>query len=173
MTMKQQSPAPAPQATSDLRRTIHIFTDGACSNNGRANASGGWAAILVNTEGERLKISGKLTGDEITNNRAELTAVIEGLSALKRPADVILATDSKYVADGATTWLASWKHKGWKTAAGKPVKNVDLWQRLDALLEIHAVAFEWVKGHSGHPENELADSLACAACDGKVAREYG
>ncbi|PMR71438.1 ribonuclease HI [Halomonas heilongjiangensis] len=156
-----------------MKRTILIFTDGACSNNGRANASGGWAAILVNPEGECLKIASKLTGDEITNNRAELTAVIEGLSALKRPADVILTTDSKYVADGATTWLASWKRNGWKTATGKPVKNVDLWQRLDALLQIHIVRFDWVRGHSGHPENELADTLAQAACYGQVVRERG
>ncbi|MBW6391810.1 ribonuclease HI [Billgrantia antri] len=156
-----------------MKRTILIFTDGACSNNGRTNASGGWAAILVNPEGERLKIAGKLTGDEITNNRAELTAVIEGLSALKRPADVVLTTDSKYVADGAGAWLEGWKRNGWKTAAKKPVKNVDLWQRLDALLQVHTVRFIWVKGHNGHPENELADTLAQAACFGNEVRAYG
>lgn len=156
-----------------MNRIIHIFTDGACSNNGRPNASGGWAAILVNPEGGRLKIAGKLTGNEITNNRAELTAVIEGLSALKRPSEVRLTTDSKYVADGASTWLKAWKRNGWKTADKRPVKNADLWQRLDALLEVHTVSFDWVRGHSGHPENELADVLAQRACEGKAVREYG
>lgn len=156
-----------------MTRTVRIYTDGACSNNGRANPSGGWAAILVNEAAQRLTLARKLTGDTITNNRAELTAVIEGLSALKRPARVELTTDSEYVAKGATEWLEGWKRRGWTSASKEPVKNADLWQRLDGLLQLHEVSFHWVRGHSGHPENELADTLARHACDGKAVREYG
>ncbi len=134
---------------------IEIFTDGACSGNPGA---GGWGAILrcKNTEKE-------LSGGEAqtTNNRMELTAVIEALKALKAPCDITLYTDSRYVMDGVTSWLANWKSNGWKTANKKsPVKNIDLWQLLDSLLEKHKIHWIWVKGHAGHPENERVDRLA-------------
>ena len=134
---------------------IEIFTDGACSGNPGA---GGWGAILrcKNTEKE-------LSGGEAqtTNNRMELTAVIEALKALKAPCDITLYTDSRYVMDGVTSWLANWKSNGWKNANKKsPVKNIDLWQLLDSLLEKHKIHWIWVKGHAGHPENERVDRLA-------------
>lgn len=159
--------------TDDTRPTISIFTDGACSNNGQSNPQGGWGAVLMNDRGHRLKIAGKLQGDTITNNRAELTAVIKALEALKRPACVELTTDSEYVQKGATDWLSGWKRRGWKTASKAPVKNADLWRQLDALLQTHAVRFHWVRGHDGHPENELADSLAVAGAEGASVKEYG
>ena len=134
---------------------IEIFTDGACSGNPGA---GGWGAILrcKNTEKE-------LSGGEAqtTNNRMELTAVIEALKALKAPCDITLYTDSRYVMDGVTSWLANWKSNGWKTAnKNSPVNNIDLWQLLDSLLEKHKIHWIWVKGHAGHPENERVDRLA-------------
>ncbi|WP_311767536.1 RNase H family protein [Halomonas sp. YLB-10] len=118
-------------------------------------------------------MAGKLQGDTITNNRAELTAAIKALEALKRPAHVELTTDSEYVQNGATEWLSGWKRRGWKTASKAHVKNADLWRQLDALLQTHAVRFHWVRGHDGHPENELADSLAVAGAEGASVKEYG
>ncbi len=136
---------------------VEIFTDGACSGN---PGPGGWGTILRMGEKER-----ELSGGEpaTTNNRMELMAAIAGLEALQRPCRVRLTTDSKYVLDGATKWIKGWKKNGWKTADKKPVKNVDLWQRLDAAHALHKVDWRWVKGHSGHAENERVDELARAA----------
>lgn len=158
--------------TETPSNTVRIFTDGACTNNGQRNPQGGWGAVLLSASGHRLKLADKLQGEPVTNNRAELTAVIEALSALKNPTTVELTTDSKYVMDGATKWIHGWKRKGWKTASKSPVKNVDLWQQIDKLLGIHSVRFHWVRGHSGHPENELADELAVAGAEGQSLKEY-
>jgi ribonuclease HI len=135
---------------------VDIFTDGACSGN---PGPGGWGAILRYHGHER-----ELSGFEplTTNNRMELMAAIAALEALKRPSRVRLHTDSRYVRDGITTWIHDWKRRNWRTADKKPVKNVDLWQRLAAALEPHQVEFIWVRGHAGHPENERADALARA-----------
>lgn len=136
---------------------IHIFTDGACSGN---PGPGGWAAILRHGTREK-EIWG---GDpQTTNNRMELTAVIKALGALKRKEPITIHTDSRYVMDGASKWLANWKARGWKTADKKPVKNEDLWCALDAAMEGHQIAWHWVAGHSGHTENERADHLARSA----------
>jgi ribonuclease HI len=136
---------------------VDIFTDGACSGN---PGPGGWGAILRTGEHEK-----ELSGGEraTTNNRMELTAVIRGLEALKRPSSVTIHTDSRYVMDGLTQWMPRWKKNGWKTADKKPVKNEDLWRELDALCAKHELQWRWVKGHAGHPENERADELARAA----------
>jgi ribonuclease HI len=135
-------------------RNVVIYTDGACSGN---PGPGGWGSVLM-YRGHRRELSG---GEEsTTNNRMELTAVIEALEALKRPCDITLHTDSVYVMKGMTEWLAQWKRRDWKTAAKKPVKNIDLWQRLDQAISAHRVKWRWVKGHSGVPENERADELA-------------
>jgi len=133
---------------------VEIFTDGACSGN---PGPGGWAAILRSGHHEKEFFGGeRLT----TNNRMELTAVIEGLRKLKRPSKVIVHTDSRYVMDGASKWLSGWKTRGWKTADRKPVKNEDLWRVLNQEMARHQLAWRWVAGHSGHPENERADALA-------------
>ncbi len=133
---------------------VHIYTDGACSGN---PGPGGWGAVLC--YGARKKtLSGAI--QNTTNNRMELTAAIEGLRALTSSCEVFLVTDSKYVKDGITEWIKQWKQRNWKTAAGKPVKNQDLWQQLEKELERHQVTWQWVKGHNGHPENEQADGLA-------------
>jgi len=133
---------------------VEIFTDGACSGN---PGPGGWAAILRMGDRER-ELSG---GDaSTTNNRMELMGAISGLEALKRPCEVKLYTDSRYVLDGATKWIHGWKKNGWRTADKKAVKNVELWQRLVAAVAPHKVHWAWVKGHSGHVENERADQLA-------------
>ena len=134
--------------------TIRIYTDGACSGN---PGPGGWGVLLIFREVEK-----ELTGGEqaTTNNRMELMAAIQGLESLKRPSTVALYTDSRYVADGIKTWLANWKRRNWRTADGKPVKNIDLWQRLDQARNLHHVTFHWVRGHDGHAENERADALA-------------
>mgnify|MGYP003498218483 CR=1 FL=1 len=136
---------------------ITIYTDGACNGN---PGPGGWGAILRSTG----HIEKELFGGEAltTNNRMEMTAVIEALNALKRPCDVALYVDSKYVLQGITEWLPGWKARGWKTAAKQPVKNVDLWQKLDALVSTagHRIEWVWVKGHAGDPGNERADALA-------------
>jgi ribonuclease HI len=138
---------------------VEIFTDGACSGN---PGPGGWGAILRIGERER-ELSG---GDPATtNNRMELMGAISGLEALKRPCHVKLFTDSVYVKDGATKWIHGWKKNGWKTADKKPVKNVELWQRLDTARKGHDIDWIWVKGHSGHPENERVDQLARLAID--------
>ena len=135
---------------------VEIFTDGACSGN---PGPGGWGTILRFGDRER-ELSG---GDPATtNNRMELMAAIMGLEALKRPCRVRLFTDSNYVRDGVTKWIHGWKKDGWRTADKKPVKNIELWQRLDAARLPHHVDWIWVKGHSGHPENERADQLARA-----------
>jgi ribonuclease HI len=142
-----------------MSTTVHIFTDGACRGN---PGPGGWGALLIH--GDKKK---ELNGSEIltTNNRMELLAAIRGLEALTKPCKVTLTSDSKYVLQGITLWVIDWKKKGWKTASKAPVKNQDLWQALDALNQIHAIDWQWVKGHSGHPENELADQLANQAID--------
>jgi len=138
----------------DDQQVVDAFTDGACSGN---PGPGGWGAIL-RWRGHEKEISG---GEpETTNNRMELMAAIAALETLKRPSRVRVHTDSIYVKDGITKWLHSWKRRGWKTADKKPVKNVELWQRLEAAAARHDVTWHWVRGHSGHPENERADALA-------------
>ena len=136
---------------------VHLATDGACKGN---PGPGGWGAVIRAGDKEKELSGGeKLT----TNNRMELTAAIKGLEALKRPCRVVLSTDSRYVMDGLTKWLAGWQRNGWKTAAKQPVKNADLWQELVAAAAPHRIRWEWVKGHVGHPENERADKLASDA----------
>lgn len=134
---------------------VEIFTDGACSGN---PGPGGWGAILRH-KGIEKELSG---GEkETTNNRMELTAVIEALKALKKECDITIYTDSRYVMDGVTQWLPNWKRNNWRTSNKKsPVKNIDLWQTLDSLLCQHQIHWIWVKGHAGHPENERVDTLA-------------
>ena len=137
--------------------TIELYTDGACSGN---PGPGGWGALL-RWNGHEKELSG---GDpETTNNRMEMKAVIEGLKAVKKSSSVHVYTDSKYVMQGVMEWLEGWKARGWKTAAKKPVKNQDLWEELDSLIRLHSVEFTWVKGHSGHEENERVDKLAVQA----------
>ena len=138
---------------------VEIFTDGACRGN---PGPGGWGALLRYDGLERELYGGEL---ETTNNRMELQAAIEALKALTRSCSVDLTTDSVYVRSGITTWLEGWKKKGWKTAARKPVKNVDLWRALDEENQRHQVRWHWVKGHSGHAENERADELANRGID--------
>jgi ribonuclease HI len=133
---------------------IHIYTDGACKGN---PGPGGWGALLVAGSHEKELFGGEAN---TTNNRMELMAVIQALAALKKPCHVIIHTDSKYVLMGMTEWLAGWKAKGWKTASKAPVKNVDLWQALDAAITRHQIEWRWVKGHAGHAGNERADQLA-------------
>ncbi len=133
---------------------VEVFTDGACSGN---PGPGGWGAIL-RYDGVEKELSGG--APETTNNRMEMMAAIVALEALKRPSRVRLHTDSTYLKDGITKWIHAWKARGWKTASKKPVKNQDLWQRLEAALAPHKVEWFWVKGHAGHPENERADQLA-------------
>ena len=136
---------------------IDIFTDGACKGN---PGPGGWG-VLIRSGGAEKELSG---GEALTtNNRMELTAAIRGLAALKRPCHVTLSTDSRYVMDGLTKWLAGWQRNGWKTAARQPVKNADLWQELVAATAPHQIRWVWVKGHAGHGDNERADRLASDA----------
>jgi len=138
---------------------IFAYTDGACSGN---PGPGGWGALLVARDGETVLKESELSGgaEETTNNRMELMAAISALEALKKASEVTIVTDSVYVKDGLTKWIHAWKRNGWKTAAKKPVKNEELWKRLDAAVTRHTVRWEWVKGHAGHPENERADELA-------------
>ena len=136
------------------QNTVEIYTDGACSGN---PGPGGWGVVL-RWKGHEKELSG---GEpETTNNRMEMMAAIQGLESLNRGVAVSLYTDSTYLRDGITKWIHGWKKNGWKTAAKKPVKNVDLWQRLEEAIEGHAVDWHWVKGHAGHPENERADEIA-------------
>lgn len=139
------------------RKTVHLYTDGACSGN---PGPGGWGAVLIYGEARK-----ELSGGErdTTNNRMELTAAIRGLQALREPCRVILTSDSRYLVDAVTKgWLRSWQRRGWRKAGNDPVLNVDLWQQLLPLLEQHQVEFVWVKGHAGHPENECCDRMAVA-----------
>ena len=146
-----------------MSEPVQIWTDGACLGN---PGPGGWGALLRWNGSER-----ELSGSEpdTTNNRMELMAAIQALEALKRPCAVTLTTDSQYVRKGITEWLSNWKRNGWKTASRKPVKNDDLWRRLDLAVARHQVSWAWVKGHSGHPENERADALASAAARAIIA----
>lgn len=135
---------------------VVIYTDGACSGN---PGPGGWGAILIAKGKEKELMGGE---PATTNNRMEMTAAIRALEALTRPCVVELHTDSQYLRQGVTEWLANWKRRGWRTADNKPVKNEDLWRELDAVRARHEVAWRWVKGHAGHPMNERADALARA-----------
>lgn len=140
------------------RPHVIVYTDGACKGN---PGPGGWGALLRSGANEKELFGGE---PQTTNNRMELTAVIEALASLKRTCDVTLHTDSEYVRKGITEWIHAWKQRGWKTADRKPVKNADLWARLDALRSLHHVDWRWVKGHAGDPGNERADALANRGC---------
>jgi ribonuclease HI len=142
-----------------MSEKIHIFSDGACRGN---PGPGGWGTLLKFNGTEK-----ELYGAEAdtTNNRMELMGAIMGLESLTRPCEVILTTDSQYVMNGITEWMPAWKSRGWKTAAKKPVKNKELWQRLDEACKPHKIKWEWVRGHSGHDENERVDLLANKAID--------
>ncbi len=142
-----------------MSRVVELFTDGACKGN---PGPGGWGALLRYGDVEKELYGGEAA---TTNNRMELQAVISGLEALTRPSHVRVTTDSQYVKNGITQWIHNWKRNGWKTAARKPVKNADLWQRLDEAVARHQVEWEWVKGHAGHPGNERADALANRAIE--------
>ena len=137
-----------------MKKRVNIYTDGACKGN---PGLGGWGAVLQYGEHSKELFGGE---PETTNNRMELMAAIEALAALKESCEIVLTTDSQYVRKGITEWLRGWKRNGWKTSAKKPVKNADLWQQLDAQTGRHDIEWKWVKGHSGHPGNELADELA-------------
>jgi len=147
------------QGKSSMLNQVDIYTDGACRGN---PGPGGWAAILRYQDNETL-INGAEA--DTTNNRMELQAAISALQNLKHPYAVVLTTDSRYLMDGIQQWLPNWKKNGWKTAAKKPVKNDDLWRQLDKLVEEHHITWKWVKGHSGHVENERVDRLANEAID--------
>ena len=140
---------------------LFAYTDGACSGN---PGPGGWGALLLAKDGETVVKERELKGGEAdtTNNRMELMAAIRALEALGRPSEITVVTDSAYVKNGVTGWIHGWKRNGWKTAARKPVKNVELWQRLDEAQARHRVTWKWIKGHAGHEENERADALARA-----------
>ena len=140
-------------------KTVEIFTDGACRGN---PGPGGWGVLLRYNNTEKPLFGGEL---HTTNNRMELLAAIKGLTALNAACNVVLTTDSQYVRKGITEWLANWKKNNWRTAAKKPVKNADLWQQLDEAQQKHVIDWRWVKGHSGHRENEIADQLANKGID--------
>ena len=142
-----------------MDKKVELFTDGACKGN---PGIGGWGALLRFGDSEKSLHGGE---KETTNNRMELMAVIQGLEALKEPCQVRVTTDSKYVLQGMTEWLANWKRRNWQTAAKKPVLNADLWRRLDSAAARHKLDWHWVKGHSGHRENEIADELANLGID--------
>ena len=151
-------------AQGEAAERVDAYTDGACSGN---PGPGGWGAILIAREGETIVKERELSGGaaETTNNQMELMAAIAALEELSKPSRVTIVTDSSYVKDGITKWIHGWKKKGWKNASKKPVKNEDLWKRLDAAAQRHDVTWEWVKGHAGHPENERADELARAGME--------
>ncbi|GAA4220149.1 ribonuclease HI [Sagittula sp. NFXS13] len=140
---------------------LYAYTDGACSGN---PGPGGWGVLMQAKEGGAVVKERELNGGDAhtTNNQMELMAAISALESLSRPSKIVVVTDSQYVKNGVTGWIFGWKKNGWKTAAKKPVKNVELWQRLDAAQATHDVTWQWVKGHAGHPENEKADELARA-----------
>jgi len=140
---------------------LFAYTDGACSGN---PGPGGWGVLMRAMDGGKIVKQRELKGGEAdtTNNRMELMAAIHALEVLERPSTITIVTDSAYVKNGVTAWIHGWKRNGWKTSAKKPVKNVELWQRLDLAQARHTVTYEWVKGHAGHEENELADELARA-----------
>jgi len=140
-------------------KIVEIFTDGACRGN---PGPGGWGALLRYGDEDKELFGGEI---ETTNNRMELMAAIQALESLTRDCDVRLTTDSEYVKNGITQWIDNWKKRGWRTANRKPVKNADLWKRLDAVAQKHKVSWHWVRGHTGHPENEWADRLANRGID--------
>lgn len=140
-----------------MKKKVLIHTDGACSGN---PGPGGWGALL-SWQGHERELCG--WSSMTTNNRMEMLAAIRALEALKEPCSVTLVTDSQYLKNGMTQWMEGWKKRGWKTAAGKPVQNKDLWQRLERLCGIHEVEWSWTRGHNGHPENERVDTLARSA----------
>ncbi|ALK10501.1 ribonuclease HI [Blastochloris viridis] len=146
----------AEEAAAKAAKRVTVWTDGACSGN---PGPGGWGAIL-SCDGAEKELSGGEA--QTTNNRMELLAAISALEALTRPCVVDLHTDSQYLRQGITAWIGGWKRKGWRTASGSPVKNIDLWQRLDAARNAHTVEWHWVRGHAGHEHNERADALARA-----------
>ncbi len=143
----------------NAKDTVHIYTDGGCRGN---PGPGGWGVLLRYKDHEKTLYGGEVM---TTNNRMELMAAIMGLESLSRPCKVHLTTDSQYVKNGITEWIAQWKKRGWKTAAKEPVKNEDLWRRLEIAVDRHEVDWHWVRGHSGHVENELVDTLANRAMD--------
>lgn len=148
------------ERTDEARPEVAIFADGACSGN---PGPGGWGTVL---KCPALGLEKRMSGAEkdTTNNRMELTAVIEGLKALKVPCDVVVTTDSRYIVDAfEKRWLSGWQKNGWRTASKQPVKNIELWKALLAAASGHSVRWQWIRGHNGHPENELADSLAVEA----------
>jgi len=149
------------------KKKVELYTDGACSGN---PGPGGWGVVL-RYNGHEKELYGSDT--ETTNNRMELLAAIEGLNALKQPCTVDLYTDSTYVMKGVTEWLTGWKARGWKTADKKPVKNQELWERLDEAITRHTINWHWVKGHDGHPENERADALAVRGRDEAMVDNVG
>lgn len=163
---KRVAPAEAAKTVAPMEKasakgpTIHIFTDGACQGN---PGPGGWGAI-IRIPGQAIQ---ELSGGSkaTTNNKMELTAAIEALKSLSEPSKVVLTTDSQYLKNGITLWIRAWKRNGWKTADKKPVKNADLWNKLDALNQQHEIDWRWVRGHSGHPENERCDQLAVKAIE--------
>ncbi len=142
-----------------MTNKVYIYTDGACRGN---PGPGGWGALIRFQDTEKEFFGGE---NNTTNNRMEMMASIQALSQLSRPCEVILTTDSQYVRKGITEWIINWKKRGWKTANKKPVKNSDLWKQLDELVQKHEVTWHWVKGHSGHVENERADELANKGID--------
>jgi ribonuclease HI len=143
---------------------LFAYTDGACSGN---PGPGGWGALLIAREGGDVVKTRELKGGapDTTNNRMELLAAIAALEALERPSTITVVTDSAYVKSGITEWIGGWKRRGWRSSTGKPVKNEELWKRLEAAAARHKVTWEWVKGHAGHPENERADELARAGME--------